>query len=1185
MSVNTDIKPNNIFDNQEVPFADAVKTFLIDTKTAKFAIGYFYLDGFNLVKKDLQDVEKIQILMGDETSSKTKKEIKEGYDERERRRALSEYMKECLMRDLARIEDEDQKKRIKDLRDLIAEERADVKLYTDGKFHPKLYLFNGDKKIGMVGSSNFTKPGLIENVELNLVERSPTIVDELNAWFDLRWGKAEEFREDLIRIIESSGILDGLGDEVNRGLLEKIRWGVYVSPTELFKIMAYDILGGRVDLAKEKKILPLFQEIGTINAENKMKKYYGALVADSVGLGKSFIGSQVIKDFLYGNIDFWDGELKEKWNDKGKGVLLIVPAHLRKQWRDDVLLRNFFANCIVHSIDGEFYFRLVDREKGELGKVRIVSYSKFTRLTKDSLAKLSDDFDLILIDEAHRFRDENTNAWKNVQFLKKKLAYGGDNKVRNRFVLLSATPLNNRISDLVNIFKIFLDRDLRDLGRQGKNTMLFDNYERIKKDLKNTPSNPDLRIRLSKTVKQIKNEILDDLMILRTRTYIKREYKDTKINDRLLIFRDPKVNPVKYDKDLTEYYAEYLDLYTGLSEFLEKLEYPYIDLFLIEERRKGSLRALLKILLLKRIESSIYSFDESINHIKEKEEFLLQLLERVGSLSGIRDEWQKRYGKRGEDEVEEGEEISGEFIDRTSEISDDRKELDIGSLKDKTKKDLELIKEYIKKIDRVKLKEDVNEYKDPKLNKLKLVLLNILKNGGGRPKILLFTQFKDTANYLHRNLSEWVDRQSSSSMRNLKMDIVTGDIDSERKEKIMNRFAPIANDYAIKDGEDEIDFLISTDALSEGVNLQDASIIINYDLPWNPMRIVQRVGRVNRIGSDNQVYVYNFFPDRDLEELLRLMEKLLGKIEDVKNLLAKEMQILSEEEDVTIDTIGETIRNVRNETDISKLEDNLRNKEFKDADVYGEDEETKQKLRIISKLLELGITEREFSELGEKVGITPFYTIVEDGKIVRLYKVFDKLRNEKMRDFVVTFDGESCMEADKDSIIELTYCERWKSVLDLDTAQMSDLRKNVIEMENRFRDGMFKDYTKLFTPLRQGRIQSFEGLHRKVVGYLRGVKGQSRLVESVNSEEELLKILHIYTSMKLRTHEVKYLKDVFFDEGINLEKDDLKKHSLDVIIGALERFYIEYLSLQPDIYFGGIRTEKDLDYSVVGWYA
>ena len=417
------------------------------------------------------------------------------------------------------------------------------------------------------------------------------------------------------------------------------------------------------------------------------------------------------------------------------------------------------------------------------------------------------------------------------------------------------------------------------------------------------------------------------------------------------------------------------------------------------------------------------------------------------------------------------------------------------------------------------------------------------------------------------------------------MDIVTGDIDSERKEKIMNRFAPIANDYAIKEGEDEIDFLISTDALSEGVNLQDASIIINYDLPWNPMRIVQRVGRVNRIGSDNQVYVYNFFPDRDLEELLRLMEKLLGKIEDVKNLLAKEMQILSEEEDVTIDTIGETIRNVRNETDISKLEDNLRNKEFKDADVYGEDEETKQKLRIISKLLELGITEREFSELGAKVGITPFYTIVEDGKIVRLYKVFDKLRNEKMRDFVVTFDGESCMEADKDSIIELTDCERWKSVLDLDTAQMSDLRKNVIEMENRFREGMFKDYTKLFTPLRQGRIQSFEGLHRKVVGYLRGVKGQSRLFESVDSEEALLKILHIYTSMKLRTHEVKYLKDVFFDAGINLEKDDLKKHSLDVIIGALERFYIEYLSLQPDIYFGGIRTEKDLDYSVVGWYA
>ena len=211
MSANIDIISNNIFDNREVSFADAVKTFLVNTETAKFAIGYFYLDGFNRVKNDLQDVEKVQILMGDETTLETEKEIKEGYAERGRRKALLMYIKECLMRDIARIEDEYQRKRVKDLHDLIAEKRIDVKLYIDGKFHLKLYLFNGEEKIGMVGSSNFTKPGLIENVELNLVERSSTVVCELETWFDLRWEKAEEFREDLIQIIDLSGILDGLG--------------------------------------------------------------------------------------------------------------------------------------------------------------------------------------------------------------------------------------------------------------------------------------------------------------------------------------------------------------------------------------------------------------------------------------------------------------------------------------------------------------------------------------------------------------------------------------------------------------------------------------------------------------------------------------------------------------------------------------------------------------------------------------------------------------------------------------------------------------------------------------------------------------------------------------------------------------------------------------------------------------
>ncbi len=1179
----------NILDNRtpETALANKIKELIKETKTAKFATGYFYVDGYNLVKEDMQNIENLQIIMGDETTVATKEEISRGYDE-QYKKAIVNNIKENILEDISKLSDEDQKRKIRDFHDLIAEDRADIKIFNKGKFHPKLYIFRGSNQTAIVGSSNFTRPGMEENVELNIIERQPPVIEELVRWFDDIWEhEAIPFKEDLISVIKSSGILEE----------EIIRWGTYLPPEELLKILAYELLDGRVDLTKERRILALFQEIGVLNAENKIKKFYGALIADSVGLGKSFIGTQIIKDLFYGKIDFWDDTLREKWKERGKAALLIVPAHLKKQWRDDVLMRNFFMNCIMNFIDGEFYFNLVDKTRGkEIGKIRIISYSKFTRLKEESLRRLADDFDIVLIDEVHRFKDENTNAWKNVHHLKKKVSYkiesgrGVEEGIRNRFVLLSATPLNNSISDLLNIFKIFLDRDLRDLSRQGKNVTLFDDYEKIKKELKNTPGNKELREKLKKVVKKIKNEILDDLMILRTRTYIRDSplYKGTKINGKPLVFQDPTIKRILYDKKLKKYYDEYIDLYSDLADFLQKLEYPYIDLFLIEEKRKDSLRALMKILLLKRMESSVYSFDRSVRRIKEKEQFLLGLLESGVDLKKIKMEWQRRYGKREEDEIEEAEEVSlilSEEREEAEEEEKERFEIDVNALKEKATKDLELIEEYIKKIERVRIEPAVEKYKDPKLERLKIILNELIGNGGDIPKVLLFTQFKDTATYLLREINEWIQKQSSPAFRRVKTEIVTGEVDTETKERRMKRFAPIANEYEVKEGEEEINLLISTDALSEGVNLQDASIVIDYDLPWNPMRIVQRVGRVNRIGSEKQIAVYNFFPNKDLEELLKLLSKLWDKIEDVKNLLAKEMQILSEEEETAVDTIGEAIKNVRQETDISKLEINYRSEDFKIAEVYGEDVETIQKMRIISKLIELGIGEKEFEKLKKELDGIPYYTILENSRILRVYRIYDEVRKEKMRNFVVSLEGDEYKELGMDTILSLADVDEGKQIVELSEEEVIELKRRIIELDKTFAEGTFTEYKKLFTPLRQGQIQRFEGLHKKIVRHLRGLAGQRRIGESEEERNGLLRIKQIYESMKLRSNEVKQLKELFLRGEINLERDDLRKHSPEKIIEVLNDFYENYLSVAPDTYFGGIRTEKDLNYKVIGWCA
>lgn len=1179
---------NNIIDNRtdETLLLGSMKNLLKNTKHAKFAVGYFYLNGYNLMKKDLHNIKFMQIIMGDETTQPTKEAIQKGYEERENR---IQYVKENLMSDLAKIEDNNQRERIKELYELISENKVDVRIYNKGKFHPKLYIFLGDGcKSAIIGSSNFTKPGLKENVELNIIEKDPQIVSDLENWFDNLWkNETEPFREDLIKVIEKSGILDE----------EIIRWGNYLPPKELFKILAYELLDGRVDLVKEKKILALFQEIGVLNVEYKIKKYYGCLIADSVGLGKSFIGSEIIRDVFYGKIDFWNGALNEKWEKRGKAALLIVPAHLKKQWRDDVLLRYFFTNCVIDLIDGDFYFKLIDKNRGEIGKIRILSYSKFTRLKEESLRRLADEFDIILIDEAHRFRDDSTNAWHNVQCLKKKNSYtmetghGVPEGIRNRFILLSATPLNNRISDLLNLFKVFLDRDLRDLSRQGKNIRLFDDYEKLKKELKNAPSNTALKNKLKEIVRKIKDEILDDLMVLRTRTYIRDSslYQGTKINGKPLIFKDPKVKRIEYDKNLAKYYEAYMALYSGLADFLEKLEYPYIDLFLVEEKRKDNLRVLMKILLLKRMESSIYSFDRSINRIKAKEEFLLSLLNKKFDVGRIRIEWQREYGKKYDDEIDLDEEIGMYFGEEVDEIVEDEKketELDIETLKEKTQNDLRIIMEYIKKLEKVRVDPNVEKYKDPKLERLKAILSDLIGNGGDIPKILLFTQFKDTANYIFKEINEWLSKQSDPRFRRVQTEIVTGDVDVETKERRMKRFAPLANEYRLKEGEEEIHILFSTDALSEGVNLQDASIVIDYDLPWNPMRIVQRVGRVNRIGSEKEIWVYNFFPDKDLDELLKLLSKLWDKIDDVKNLLAKEMQILSEEEEVTVDTIGEKIRGIRKETDISKLEINYRSDDFKVADVYGEDPETLQKLKIISKLMELGLSEKEFIKLKERFEDLPYYSILENERLIRIFRVFDKIRNEKMKNFVIVEHEDDFTEGTLDEIIKLADIEDGKQIVEMDSEELKTLKKRIKELDSQFANDIFKKYSNLFTPLRQGQIQSFEGLHRKIVRYLRYLTTQRKLIsETEEDREQLLRIRQIYESMKLRTNEISRLKEWFQKEGIDLQRDDLKKHPTETILRVLNEFYDDYLAKRPDTYFGGIRTEKDLDYKAIGWYA
>jgi len=294
--MNDKIAPNIIDNTPGRELIRVIKDQLKKSKEAKFAIGYFFLSGFSLVKEDFPDnYEKLpflKIVMGNETTYPTKEELVEGYNLRER-------FKQMMIEDLQKTKlTEKQIQQLRNLRDFVANKIIEVKLFDKSKMHAKLYLFltkpeeiYGSPGLAIVGSSNFTAEGLTRNKELNVLLTSREEVLYLNQWFDELWNEAVEFREDLLKVIDMSGIFP-------ESPYPKI--GTLIDPQTLFKLLVYRWFEGRVLNLLKKDILMEFQLVGVVNATDKTNFYNGVILADSVGLGKSFMASAVIEEFLNG---------------------------------------------------------------------------------------------------------------------------------------------------------------------------------------------------------------------------------------------------------------------------------------------------------------------------------------------------------------------------------------------------------------------------------------------------------------------------------------------------------------------------------------------------------------------------------------------------------------------------------------------------------------------------------------------------------------------------------------------------------------------------------------------------------------------------------------------------------------------------------------------------------------------
>jgi hypothetical protein len=844
-----------IIDNSDQDWK--VKQYLHDwcqfSKAIDIATGYFEIGSLLALDGEWQKLDKIRILMGDEVSLRTRKAFVEGLDQVTSRLDYS-------------IEEEKEKndflEGVPAIVEAIRSGKINCKVYRKDKFHAKAYITHARQEVigsfGLVGSSNFTYPGLSENVELN-VQITGRQVNALQEWYEEYWKQAEDVTPDILRIIE-------------RHTHEYSPFEVYTKSLQEF-FRGHEITESEWEQAESKMfhVLDQYQKEGYWSFAKIAKQYGGAFLCDGVGLGKTFIGLMIIERLI----------MHER-----KRVALFVPKAIRKDvWERDI--RRYLPH-----LWGDFS-NLAIFNHTDLGREGDFP-QRFERITE--LA------DAIVIDEAHHFRNpgiKGTGEKKPSRYWKLLDLIGGQRSVKQLF-MLTATPINNQLDDLRHMIELF-SRQKDDYFRStlGIHSLRghFITMERaLRKAVDNTQDNdvtPETN--LSEAERVLTNDnLFRGLVVQRSRAYIKQ----SQLQEGSKVTSFPKrENPIVAQYSAKKTYGRLLEIveqaFTDKKAlFVLGIYYPLfyykgsdnsIDPWI--ENRQKQVVSLIRTQFLKRFESSAYAFERSCDRL------LLKLLAWATKHSETESEkrrlerWKEQHaeligyvhhrqlefwGAEDEEEVDE-DIITEEMLEAVEYLS--RDDYKVEEILADTIQDLDQVAQFLDELRKFKPKND---------DKLQ-ALINLLKTDSvlREHKVLIFTEFAETARYLKKQLLEaginGVEQIDSG---------IKGD-----RGKIIKRFAPYYNDSSSpelkKQGDEEIRVIISTDILSEGLNLQDATRLINYDLHWNPVRLMQRIGRVDRrMNPENEeriladhpeqkelrgtVVYWNFLPPDELEALIRL---------------------------------------------------------------------------------------------------------------------------------------------------------------------------------------------------------------------------------------------------------------------------------------------------------------------------
>jgi Superfamily II DNA and RNA helicases len=853
--------PTKFFTNQDnnslLKKFEGVFSNLDSIKRFDALVGYFRTSGYFKVRAFLDKIPNIRILVGINVDQLIKKYHDKGklyLDSPDETRTdfINDTIKNIQEAD---YDAETEKGIIQFIEDLTTG-KIELRAHPTKKIHAKVYIFRPDNFNEysacevITGSSNLTDAGLGTNPESNY---------EFNV--SLREYEDVKFASDEFERLwnESVPILNAEVDEIKKNTYLRDNF----TPFELYIKMLIEYFGKRVDydpynidlLLPDKFMRLKYQSDAANQGYAIMMKHNGFILADVVGLGKTIIACMVIKKFIYEN-------------GTHSKILVVLPPALEANWvrtADEFQIKNHFEFITLGSLK------------------KVIDEKNYTFSNADK-------FDVIVVDESHKFRNDYTEMYLDLQEICKmprsRPSETGD--TRKKVILISATPLNNRPQDIENQLYLFQDRrkstlenipDLQEYFRP-----LNEQYKRLSVE---TP----LNIKKLKTVFQkLRDDVVEPLVIRRTRTDIENnsEYLED-LNNQGIKF--PKMGdpiPLFYelDQNLSTLFFDTVSLITGVDEYgnstdgLGYYRYRAIEHLINKSDRdiygnvqsiSTRLATIMQTLLVKRLESSFFAFTQSISRLQTAIDNMIKMFENDRIFIAPDLDINKL--------LEEG--LSYDAIEvKINEKAGNNKEFKKTSF---NKNFITLLKGDKEKIDGLVTRWK-KVRKDPKLiqfaEKIDKEFFIKKKNHSG--KLVIFTESKETANELSKKLSQTTSKKIltiSAENRKTLENTIRENFDANLEE---NQWR---NDFEI---------IITTEVLAEGINLHRSNIIVNYDVPWNSTRLMQRIGRVNRIGTRaDKIYVYNFYPSSLGDAKINLVNNALRKLQAFHTAFGEDNKIFS----------------------------------------------------------------------------------------------------------------------------------------------------------------------------------------------------------------------------------------------------------------------------------------------------